>query len=36
MRLVVSKAEEDDISVHDALKQAAFIKSPIDDFINVG
>ena len=36
MRLIAAKADEDGISVHDSLKQAGFIKDPIDDFINVG
>jgi hypothetical protein len=36
MRLIVAEAHKKGISAHDALKQAEFIKNPIDDFINVG
>ncbi len=35
MRLIVAQAEENGISAHDALKQAGFIRNPIDDFINI-
>ena len=35
MRLIVAEAQENGISAHDALKQAGFIRNPIDDFINV-
>ena len=35
MRLIVAKAQEQGISAHDALKEAGFIKNPIDDFINI-
>ncbi len=35
MRLIVAEAQKNDISAHDALKQAGFIRNPIDDFINV-
>ena len=35
MRLIVAKAQENNISAHDALKQAGFIRNPIDDFINI-
>ena len=35
MRLIVAKAQENDISAYDALKQAGFIRNPIDDFINI-
>jgi energy-coupling factor transporter ATP-binding protein EcfA2 len=34
MRLIVAKAKENGISAYDALKQAGFIRNPIDDFIN--
>ena len=36
MRLIVTEAQKLGISAHDALKEAGFIKNPIDDFINVG
>ena len=36
MRLIVAEAQEKGISAHDALKQAGFIKNPIDDLIDVG
>ncbi len=36
MRLVITEAQEQGISVHDALKEDGFIKNPIDDFINAG
>ncbi|MDJ0742538.1 MAG: ATP-binding protein [Xenococcaceae cyanobacterium MO_167.B27] len=36
MRLIVAEAQKKGISAHDALKQAGFIRNPIDDFINVG
>ena len=35
MRLIVAEAQENDISAYDALKQAGFIRNPIDDFINI-
>ncbi|MGL6343559.1 MAG: ATP-binding protein, partial [Waterburya sp.] len=35
MRLIVAQAKENDISAYEALKQAGFIKNPIDDFINI-
>ena len=35
MRLIVAKAQEQGISAHDALKEAEFIRNPIDDFINI-
>ena len=35
-RLIVAEAQKKGISAHDALKQAGFIRNPIDDFINVG
>ena len=36
MRLIVAEAQKLGISAQDALKQAGFIRNPIDDFINVG
>ncbi|MDJ0691613.1 MAG: hypothetical protein QNJ41_24295 [Xenococcaceae cyanobacterium MO_188.B32] len=35
MRLIVAKAKENGISAYEALKQAGFIRNPIDDFINI-
>ena len=35
MRLIVAQAKENGISPYDALKQAGFIRNPIDDFINI-
>ncbi|WP_369426876.1 ATP-binding protein [Waterburya agarophytonicola] len=35
MRLIVAEAQKLGISAHDALKEAGFIKNPIDDFINI-
>ncbi len=35
MRLIVAEAQENGILAHDALKQAGFIRNPIDDFINI-
>ncbi len=36
MRSIVAEAQKQDISAHNALKQAGFIKNPIDDFLNIG
>lgn len=36
MRLIVAKAQEEGVSAHEALKQAGFIRNPIDEFINIG
>lgn len=35
MRLIVAEAQKNGISAYDALKQAGFIRNPIDDFINI-
>lgn len=36
MRLITAESQNQGISVHDALKQAGFIKNPIDNLVNAG